>query len=87
MPADNLPDNLESLLLDDQMGLLEPADRDRLERALAGDPTLQAKRDRLARTLGPLDAWTSQESLAARFCRIAQCVDLSCQRTSRSVRT
>ena len=58
MPADQSPDNLEELLLDEQMGLLDPADRQRLEEALAERPELRAKRERLAGALEPLDALT-----------------------------
>ncbi len=59
MSANQSPDNLEELLLDEQMGLLDPADRQRLEEALAERPELRAKRERLASTLEPLDAFTS----------------------------
>ena len=51
-------DDLEALLLDEQMGLIEPADRERLERALSSDPELRARRDRLAEAVRPLDAWS-----------------------------
>ncbi len=58
MSADQLPDNVESLLFDEQMDLLDPADRARLEQALSNRPDLQAKRARLANALKPLEAWT-----------------------------
>ncbi len=58
MSADERSDHLDELLFDEQMGLIEPANRDRLQEALSKDPALQAKRDRLADVVAPLDAWT-----------------------------
>lgn len=57
MAANQLPENPEGFLLDDELGLLEPAERDRLEQALSADTQLEAKQKRLADTLEPLDAW------------------------------
>ncbi|MBN1343989.1 MAG: hypothetical protein JXQ73_14995 [Phycisphaerae bacterium] len=55
--SDGSCDNVTDLLLGRQMDLLEPDERERLEEAIAADPSLKTQQERLARLLGPLDAW------------------------------